>query len=232
MSAREGSGRAGADQRRHRRAGARPPADAPRAQRPVRARARVARRATPRRRSPSAGRALGDAFAPPLRARGAARARLGVHAGRRGARAGCARGLRAAAHRHQRRPLRGQRAAGSGATSRRVSRGFADAAGLTLHVRLIDGEDSHHVLEAIFKALGARARAQALRGRIARSQRRRPMAEKEIVRTERAPGAVPGRAVQPGGEGRRARLRRRSARRCARARRRWSAPGSRSRPSR
>ncbi len=31
---------------------------------------------------------------------------------------------------------------------------FADAAGLTLHVRLIDGNDSQHVLEAIFKALG------------------------------------------------------------------------------
>jgi imidazoleglycerol-phosphate dehydratase len=37
---------------------------------------------------------------------------------------------------------------------------FARAAGLTLHVRLIDGEDSQHVLEAIFKALGA-ALAQA-----------------------------------------------------------------------
>jgi imidazoleglycerol-phosphate dehydratase len=32
---------------------------------------------------------------------------------------------------------------------------FVDAAGLTLHVRLIEGEDSRHVLEAIFKALGA-----------------------------------------------------------------------------
>jgi len=32
---------------------------------------------------------------------------------------------------------------------------FVEAAGLTLHVRLIDGEDSRHVLEAIFKALGA-----------------------------------------------------------------------------
>jgi imidazoleglycerol-phosphate dehydratase len=32
---------------------------------------------------------------------------------------------------------------------------FTEAAGLTLHVRLIDGEDSRHVLEAIFKALGA-----------------------------------------------------------------------------
>lgn len=37
---------------------------------------------------------------------------------------------------------------------------FAHAAGLTLHVRLLDGEDSRHVLEAIFKALGA-ALAQA-----------------------------------------------------------------------
>ena len=37
---------------------------------------------------------------------------------------------------------------------------FADAAGLTLHVRLIDGDDSQHVLEAIFKALGV-ALAQA-----------------------------------------------------------------------
>lgn len=40
---------------------------------------------------------------------------------------------------------------------------LADAAGLTLHVRLIDGRDSQHVLEAIFKALGA-ALAQAARG--------------------------------------------------------------------
>jgi imidazoleglycerol phosphate dehydratase HisB len=31
-----------------------------------------------------------------------------------------------------------------------------------LHVRLLDGEDSRHVLEAIFKALGA-ALAQAAR---------------------------------------------------------------------
>jgi imidazoleglycerol-phosphate dehydratase len=39
---------------------------------------------------------------------------------------------------------------------------FAEAAGVTLHVRLIHGEDSQHVLEAIFKALGA-ALAQASR---------------------------------------------------------------------
>ena len=42
--------------------------------------------------------------------------------------------------------------------------GFAEAARLTVHVRLIEGQDSQHVLEAIFKALGvalARACAEA-----------------------------------------------------------------------
>ena len=33
--------------------------------------------------------------------------------------------------------------------------GLAEAAGLTIHVRLIEGQDSQHVLSAIFKALGA-----------------------------------------------------------------------------
>lgn len=42
----------------------------------------------------------------------------------------------------------------------RFLRGLAEAAGLTLHVRLIEGEDTDHVLEAIFKALGV-ALAQA-----------------------------------------------------------------------
>jgi imidazoleglycerol-phosphate dehydratase len=32
---------------------------------------------------------------------------------------------------------------------------LAEGAGLTLHVRLIDGKETEHVLEAIFKALGA-----------------------------------------------------------------------------
>jgi imidazoleglycerol phosphate dehydratase HisB len=37
---------------------------------------------------------------------------------------------------------------------------LAEAAGLTIHVRLIEGENSQHVLSAIFKALGvALARA-------------------------------------------------------------------------
>ena len=33
-------------------------------------------------------------------------------------------------------------------------RGLSESAGLTIHVRLLEGEDSRHVLEAIFKALG------------------------------------------------------------------------------
>jgi imidazoleglycerol-phosphate dehydratase len=44
----------------------------------------------------------------------------------------------------------------------RFLRSLAEAAGLTLHVRLIDGEDTDHVLAAIFRALGlALARAAA-----------------------------------------------------------------------
>jgi imidazoleglycerol-phosphate dehydratase len=43
-------------------------------------------------------------------------------------------------------------------------REVAAAAGLTLHVRLIDGDDAEHVLETIFKGLGA-ALAQACRPR-------------------------------------------------------------------
>jgi imidazoleglycerol-phosphate dehydratase len=42
--------------------------------------------------------------------------------------------------------------------------GLAESAGLTVHVRLFEGEDSRHVLEAIFKALGV-ALAQAFRPR-------------------------------------------------------------------
>jgi imidazoleglycerol-phosphate dehydratase len=39
-------------------------------------------------------------------------------------------------------------------------RELAEGAGLTLHVRLVNGSDTQHVLEAIFKALGV-ALAQA-----------------------------------------------------------------------
>jgi imidazoleglycerol-phosphate dehydratase len=44
--------------------------------------------------------------------------------------------------------------------ARRFLEGLAEHAGLVLHVRLLNGRDSDHVLEAIFKALGA-ALAQA-----------------------------------------------------------------------
>jgi imidazoleglycerol-phosphate dehydratase len=43
-------------------------------------------------------------------------------------------------------------------------RELANGAGLTLHLRLVHGEDTQHVLAAIFKALGV-ALAQALRAR-------------------------------------------------------------------
>jgi imidazoleglycerol-phosphate dehydratase len=43
-------------------------------------------------------------------------------------------------------------------------RELVEGASLTLHVRLINGSDTHHVLEAIFKALGV-ALAQACRPR-------------------------------------------------------------------
>jgi imidazoleglycerol-phosphate dehydratase len=41
---------------------------------------------------------------------------------------------------------------------------FAEGAGITLHVRLIAGDDAQHVLEAMFKALGV-ALARACRGK-------------------------------------------------------------------
>jgi imidazoleglycerol-phosphate dehydratase len=47
----------------------------------------------------------------------------------------------------------------------RFLRELAEGAGLTLHVRLVEGEDTQHVLEAIFKALGvALSQACRLRG--------------------------------------------------------------------
>ena len=46
----------------------------------------------------------------------------------------------------------------------RFLRELAEGAGLTLHVRLLNGNDTQHVLEAIFKALGV-SLAQACRPR-------------------------------------------------------------------
>jgi imidazoleglycerol-phosphate dehydratase len=51
--------------------------------------------------------------------------------------------------------LTGARIGGLGTdVARRFLERLADGAGLVLHVRLLDGTDTQHVLEAIFKALG------------------------------------------------------------------------------
>jgi imidazoleglycerol-phosphate dehydratase len=102
-----------------------------------------------------AGRALGEAFAPLLRADGAA--------GHGSAFMPADEALAQVAFETSSRPLVASnvdlteaRAGGLGSDlAARFLESFAHAAGLTLHVRLIDGEDSRHVLEAIFKALGA-----------------------------------------------------------------------------
>ncbi len=107
-----------------------------------------------------AGRALGDAFAPLLRADGAV--------GHGSAFMPADEALAQVALETSPRPLVASnvdlteaRAGGLGSDlAARFLEAFAQAAGLTLHVRLVDGEDSRHVLEAIFKALGA-ALAQA-----------------------------------------------------------------------
>jgi imidazoleglycerol-phosphate dehydratase len=110
----------------------------------------------------AAGRALGDAFASLLRADGAR--------GHGSAFLPAEEALAQVALEVSGRPLVASNVdltearvggLGSDLTARFLD-AFADAAGLTLHVRLIDGEDSRHVLEAIFKALGA-ALAEASR---------------------------------------------------------------------
>ena len=69
--------------------------------------------------------------------------------------------------------------------ARRFLERFAEGAGLTLHVRLLNGTDTQHVLEAIFKALASpspkRARAKETE-----------MADKDVVRTEAAPAPFQG----------------------------------------
>ena len=108
----------------------------------------------------AAGRALGDALAEPLRAAGA-----------RGYGSGVVPADEALAHvalEASGRPLvvsnvdlSEARVGGlSGDLAARFLNELAQTAGLTLHVRLIEGSDTQHVLEAIFKALGV-ALAQA-----------------------------------------------------------------------
>ena len=110
----------------------------------------------------AAGRALGEAFAEPLRGDGAP--------GHGSAFMPADEALAQVALDVSERPLMASnvdltdaRAGGLGTDlAARFLEAFAQSAGLTLHVRLIDGEDSRHVLEAIFKALGV-ALAQATR---------------------------------------------------------------------
>ena len=73
---------------------------------------------------------------------------------------------------------------------------FAEGAGITLHVRLIAGDDAQHVLEAMFKALGV-ALARACR------PAKGVAMDKEAIRTEAAPapfqGAPYSQAIKAGG---------------------------------
>jgi imidazoleglycerol-phosphate dehydratase len=102
----------------------------------------------------SAGRALGNALAPHLRGDGAAGHGCGVMP--------AAEALAQVVLEVSERPLVASNVdlssarAGGLATdlAAHFLRELAESAGLTLHVRLIDGEDSQHVLESIFKALG------------------------------------------------------------------------------
>jgi imidazoleglycerol-phosphate dehydratase len=103
----------------------------------------------------AAGTALGEAFAPLLTATGAAGRGLGV--------VPADEALAMVALEASGNPLVASNAdltaTRAGGLQTDLAAAFfeslAQAAGLTIHVRLIEGEDSQHVLSAIFKALGA-----------------------------------------------------------------------------
>jgi imidazoleglycerol-phosphate dehydratase len=112
----------------------------------------------------AAGRALGEALAPELRREGARRHGSAV--------VPADEALAHVAVEASDRPLvvanvdlTDARVAGLGSDLvRDFLHQLAEGAGLTLHVRLIEGSEAEHVLEAIFKALGV-ALAQACRPR-------------------------------------------------------------------
>jgi len=109
-----------------------------------------------------AGRELGEALAPLLRAEGAAGHGAGVMPAQE-ALAQVALEVSQTALLASNVDLSAARAGGLHSDlAARFLEAFVQASGLTLHVRLIDGDDSQHVLEAIFKALGV-ALAQAAR---------------------------------------------------------------------
>ncbi len=101
-----------------------------------------------------AGRELGEAVAPLLRADGAAGHGAGVMPSDEAlAQVVLERSERPLVHSNV--DLTEARAGGLATDlAARFLDALAQSAGLTLHVRLIDGDDSQHVLEAIFKALG------------------------------------------------------------------------------
>jgi imidazoleglycerol-phosphate dehydratase len=112
----------------------------------------------------AAGRALGSALAEPLRAPGARRHGSAVVPAHE-ALAHVALEAAGAPLLVSNVDLSDARVAGLGSDPvSRFLNELAEAAGLTLHVRLIDGRDTQHVLESIFKALGV-ALAQACRPR-------------------------------------------------------------------
>lgn len=103
----------------------------------------------------AAGAALGEALAGPLRAPGA----LGYGAGYMTSDEALAHVVLEAADQSllvTNVDLTEARIGGLGTdVARRFLEQLADRAGLVLHIRLLNGTDSQHVLEAIFKALGA-----------------------------------------------------------------------------
>jgi imidazoleglycerol-phosphate dehydratase len=109
-----------------------------------------------------AGRELGQAFAPLLRADGV----LGHGSGVMPAQEALAQVALETSERSllaSNVDLSAARAGGLDSDlAARFLEALAQASGVTLHVRLIDGDDSQHVLEAIFKALGV-ALSQAAR---------------------------------------------------------------------
>jgi imidazoleglycerol phosphate dehydratase HisB len=103
----------------------------------------------------AAGRAIGEALAGPLRAEGVPGHGFGV-APAEEALATVAVEVSEQAHLASNVDLSRERVGGlEGDAISRLLRELAQGASLTIHVRLIEGQDRQHVLEAIFKALGS-----------------------------------------------------------------------------
>jgi imidazoleglycerol-phosphate dehydratase len=103
----------------------------------------------------AAGRAIGEALAQPLRAEGAAGHGFGV-APAEEALATVALEISEHARLDSNVDLSRERVAGlEGDAISRFLRELAEGAQITVHVRLIEGQDRQHVLEAIFKGLGS-----------------------------------------------------------------------------